>query len=337
MLPRLTRFTRLSIALAAALAALAGVAATAQAVPKCGNKLCVETTHSPATDFVTQSAVVTYRVAVTSAGTSTATKVAMRFALDPDATLVSDPPRGCSEPSASNVISCDLGSVKPGAPRVFLFSARMPAFAKLTSSTASVSADARASDTGNNPNDPTIEAFDDDPEVVEVRFIDGQGISDVPDGVTVPLDTDPDGSGATGTDKRTAKFTLFAFGFSTTATINDQVEDTFVCPQGLKCPTGGWTEAFIPGPAGLLSPFVPPSSMEIELRYDASTIPNGLTPQKYVLLHDKDYLASTIDYEQISQLCGANPNPPCLLGRPIILPDGDFLVRAMVDGNWRWR
>jgi uncharacterized repeat protein (TIGR01451 family) len=339
MLPSLPRFIRLLTATITVLAALAGGAVSAQAAPTCGNKLCLETTHSPDTAFVTQSSVVTYRVEVSNPFTATATKVTLRFALDPGATLVSTPPTGCSQPSASNVISCDLGSVKPTGsnPLVFEFSARMPAAAALTSSTASISSDARSSDTGNNPKDPTVEAFSDVPEVVEVQVIDGQSISAVPNGITVPLDTDADGSGATGADKRTAKFTLFAFGFSTTATINDEVEDTFVCPQGLKCPSGGWTESFIPGPGGLIDPFVLPSRMEIELRYDATTIPNGLTPQKYVMLHDLDYNAATTNYELISQVCGSNPTPPCLIGRPVVLPDGDFLVRALVKGNWRYR
>jgi uncharacterized repeat protein (TIGR01451 family) len=346
MLPSSLRFTRLSIALIATLAALAGTAGSAQAAAPCpagftpGNKLCLATTHSPDTAFVTQNSVVTYRVEVVNPGTATATKVTLRFALDPSATLVSTPPRGCSQPSPTNVITCDLGSVKPtgSSPRVFLFSARMPGAAEITSSQASISADARSSDSGNNPNDPTAEDFSDAPELVEVRVVDGQGISAVPDGISVPLDTDADGSGANGIDNRTAKFTLLAIGFSTTATITDSVADSnFVCPQGLKCMGGGWTESFIPGPAGLNDPFTLPSRMEIELRYDATTIPNGLTPQKYVLLHDLDYDPTTTNYEQIAQVCGANPKPPCLLGQPVILPDGDWLVRALVTGNWRFR
>jgi uncharacterized repeat protein (TIGR01451 family) len=343
MLPSAARFTRLSAATIAALVVIAAAAVSAQAVPTCGNKLCLETTHSPGPPdfpFVTQSSVVTYRVVVSNPGTATATKVTLRFALDPGATLVSTPPSGCSQPSSSNVISCSLGSVKPTgtSPLVFEFSARMPAVATLTSSTASISADARQNDKQGNPNDPTEEDFSDDPEVVDVRVVEGQAISGVPNGITVPLNTDTDGSGANGVDRRTAKFTLVAIGFSTTAAINDSVDDSnFVCPQGLKCMGGGWTESFIPGPGGLLDPFVVPSRMEIELRYDATTIPPGMTPQKYVLLHDLDYLASTTNYEQISQLCGANPTPPCLIGRPVVLPDGDFLVRALVKGNWRYR
>jgi uncharacterized repeat protein (TIGR01451 family) len=349
MLHSSARLTRLVMATIVALAVYAGAAGSAQAAANCppgstaGNKLCLETTHSPGPPdfpFVTQNSVVTYRVVVRNPDTATATKVTMQFALDPRATLVSTPPRGCSQPSSTNVISCDLGSVKPTGsnPLVFLFSARMPGTAAITSSVASISADARQNDKQENPNDPTQETFSDEPEVVEVRVVEGQAISGAPDGITVPLNTDTDGSGATNTDKRTAKFTLLAIGFSTTATINDSVDDSnFVCPQGLKCPSGGWTESFIPGPGGLLDPFIAPSQLEIELRYDASTIPAGLTPAKYVLLHDLDYLASTTDYEQISQLCGGNPTPPCLIGQPVVLPDGDFLVRALVKGNWRYR
>jgi uncharacterized repeat protein (TIGR01451 family) len=340
MLPRSTRFTRLSIALIATLAALGGTAASADAA--CGNKLCLDTTHSPTDQFVTQGSVVTYRVAVSNPFTATATKVVLRFALDPSATLASTPPDGCSQPSSANVITCSLGSVKPTGsnPLVFEFSATMPAVAKFTSSTASLTADARASDKGNNPNDPTSETFDDTPEIVEVRVIDGAGISAIPNRVNVPLDTDADGSGATGTDNRTAKFTLFAAGFSTTANIRDSVEDTFVCPQGLKCPGGGWTEAVIPGPLGNpLAPFLPPSKMDLELVYDVTTLPQGFTLNKYVLLHDLDYDASTTNYEQITQLCspGPNPVPPCLRQQPMLLPNGDLLVKALVQGNWRFR
>jgi hypothetical protein len=214
----------------------------------------------------------------------------------------------------------------------------MPGAAAITSSTARVSADARASDNGNNPNDPTDEDFPDAPELVEVRVVDGAGISAVPNRVDVPLDTDADGSGATGTDKRTAKFTLFADGFSTTANIRDSVEDTFVCPQGLKCPGGGWTEAVIPGPGNNpFAPFMPPSRMDIELVYDVSTLGNGFNLSQYALLHDLDYDASTTNYEQITQLCGPNPVPPCLRQKPMLLPNGDLLVKALVQGNWRFR
>jgi uncharacterized repeat protein (TIGR01451 family) len=348
MLPRFARFTRLSIALIATLAAFAAAGGSAQAAASCppgftaGNKLCLATTHSPDTAFVTQSSVVTYRVVVANPGTATATKVSLQFALDPSATLVSTPPSGCSQPSSDNVITCSLGSVKPtgSSPLVFEFSATMPAVAELTSSTASVTADARASDKGNNPDDPTAESFSDAPEVVEVQVIDGQGISAVPNRVNVPLNTDADGSGATGTDTRTAKFTLFAVGFSTTANITDSVEDNFVCPQGLKCPGGGWTEAVIPGPLNdPFAPFLPPSRMDIELLYDATTLPPGFGVDKYALLHDLDYNASTTNYEQITQLCapGPNPAPPCLRQEPILLPNGDLLVKALVQGNWRFR
>jgi hypothetical protein len=342
MLPRFARSTRFSIALIATLGALTGVAATAQAQPTCGNKLCLETTHSPTDEFVTQGSVVTYRAAVSNPFTATATKVSLQFALDPSATLVSTPPSGCSQPSSTNVITCSLGSVKPtgSSPLVFEFSATMPAVAEVTSSTASVTADARASDKGNNPDDPTLETFPDAPELVEVRVIDGEGISAVPNRVNVPLNTDADGSGATDTDQRTAKFTLFAVGFSTTAKIKDSVEDTFVCPTGLKCPGGGWTEAVIPGPLNdPFAPFLPPSKMDIELVYDATSLPPGFGVNRYALLHDLDYNASTTNYEQITQLCspGPNPVPPCLRQQPMLLPNGDLLVKALVQGNWRFR
>jgi uncharacterized repeat protein (TIGR01451 family) len=334
------RATRLATATIAALAALAGAAGSANADPICGNKLCLETTNSPAQVFVTQNSVITYRVAVTNPGTATATKVVLRFQLDSRVTLVSAPPTGCSQPSAANLITCTIGSVKPtgASPLVFEFSVRMPGTASFTSSRASISADARASDKGNNPNDPTLEEFSDAPEVIEVRVVDGQGISAIPNGINVPLDTDADGLGATGTDKRTAKFTLFASGFSTTATIDDSVEDNFVCPQGLKCPGGGWTQAVIPGPANNpFAPFLPPSSLDIELLYDVTTLPQGFGLNRYALLHDLDYDASTTNYEQITQLCGPNPVPPCLRAQPMLLPNGDLLVKALVQGNWRYR
>jgi hypothetical protein len=354
---RLTRLARLMTATILALAALAAVAGSANAQdPTCGNKLCLQTTHSPdsdlpADDFVSQNSVVTYRVEVTNPGTATATKVTLRFELDRNnpnpamrrLTAVTPLPAGCTEPApapAPNVITCSVGSVKPtgDTPIVFLFNVRTPATAALTSSVASITADARASDKGNNPNDPTVEDFEDVPEPVEVRLVDGRSVSAVPNGVTAALDTDADGSGANGIDTRTAKFTLFPVGFSTTANIKDSVGDTFVCPQGLKCPGGGWTEAVIPGPLNdPFAPFVPPSRMDIELVYDVTTLGQGFNLNQYALLHDLDYDASTTDYEQITQLCGSNPVPPCLRQKPMLLPNGDLLVKALVQGNWRYR
>src|SRR4029453_18970265 len=92
-------------------------------------------------------------------------------------------------------------------PLTFTFVAQMPpdetAANAPISSTASLTADARASDTGNNPNDPTTETFSDAPEVVAVDLRQGVSASAVPDGVQVTLYTDPNGTGATETDTRT--------------------------------------------------------------------------------------------------------------------------------------
>jgi uncharacterized repeat protein (TIGR01451 family) len=345
MLPLLARPTRLMTITLAAFAALACTAGSAAAAdpepPTCGNKLCLETTHEPATDFVVPDGYIGYRVDVTNPGTSTATKVTLTFSLDSRATLVSSP-SGCSQPPAI-LITCSLGSVKPtgDTPLVFRFLVKAPASptpaADPLSSTASISADARRNDTGNNPDDPTTEAFSDAPEVVSVELREDEAASVVPQGLELTLNTDPDQSGATGTDRRTAKFKLFAFDFSTTAVIDDEVEDPgFVCPDKLRCPGGGWTESFIPGRNGLTDPFVGKSSMEIELRYDVSTIPNGLTTKNYVLLHDADYNPTTKAYEQVSASCGSNPKPPCLKS-VVEQADGDFVVTALVTGNWRWR
>jgi uncharacterized repeat protein (TIGR01451 family) len=340
MLPSATRFTRLIAATTATLAILAGAAASAEAVPTCGNKLCLETTHEPDGDFVIPNGFIRYRVDLTNPGPATATKVTLTFTLDGQTTLVSLP-QGCTRTAASvspTVVSCFLGSVKPtgATPRTFRFLVKAPGIETSTSAVARVSADARQSDKQENPNDPTGEDFADIAEVVAIDFRQGLSASFVPADTDLTLDTDTNGTGATSTDKRTAKFILRASGFSTTATVDDEVDDTFVCPQGLKCPTGGWTEAFIPGPAGLFDPFNSPSRMELQLRYDVTTL-NGAKPNNFVLLHDKDYLASTIDYEQISALCGPNPRPPCLLGRPVELSGGDLLVKALVTGNWRYR
>jgi hypothetical protein len=364
MLPRSTRSTRLSTALIVTLAALACTAGSAQAAASCppggdytpGNKLCLKTTHSPdsdnpLTDFISQNSVVTYHVEVHNPGPATATKVVVRFELDrrdppqPNVrrlTFVSPLPAGCTAPAdapAPNVVTCSLGSVKPGT-ITRSFNVRTPATAAFTSSVAGVSADARSSDKGNNPNDPTVEDFEDTPEPVEVRVVDGQSISSVPDGVMVTLDTNPIGLDADPFDVRTAKFRLRAVGFSSTALITDSVPDdnTFVCPQTLKCPGGGWTEAFIPGPDGLKDPFDPPGTMEVELRYDATTLPPGFSVSKYAMFHDADYNdPDTGELEQIDDLCAPNPRPPCLNGRPFFASDGDFVAKAFVTGNWRFR
>jgi uncharacterized repeat protein (TIGR01451 family) len=340
MLSRFSRFTRLLTATIGVLGVLAGAAATADAAPTCGNKLCLETTHTPDSDFIIPNGYLNYRVDVTNPGTATATKVVLTFTLDPRATLVSSP-AGCTQPPAT-VVTCPLGSVKPtrGKPITFTFVAKMPpdetAANAPISSTASITADARSSDTGNNPNDPTSETFSDAPEVVAVDLRQGVSASAVPNQTEVTLDTDPNGTGATATDQRTAKFRLFPFGFATTATVNDTVQDAgFVCPNKLKCPTGGWTESFIPGANGLTDPFISPSIMEIELHYDVSTLPSGLTKKSYVLLHDADYNANTKNYEQISRPCSSNP-APCL--EDVFFDEnGDLVVFALVTGNWRYR
>jgi uncharacterized repeat protein (TIGR01451 family) len=357
MLPSSARFTRLLTATIAALAALTAGAGSAQAAAPCpegftaGNKLCLATTHEPAGDFVIPNGYIRYRVDLTNPGPATATKVALTFTLDTQTTLKSAP-AGCTQPSVPpqppvTVITCSLGSVKPTgtSPVTLRFLVQAPSFETSTSAVARVSADARQNDKQENPEnpDPTDEDFADIPEVVTVDSRQGLSASFVPADTEVTLDTDTDDTGATLTDKRTAVFVLFANGFSTTATVNDNVEDTFVCPQGLKCPSGGWTEAVIPGPPStkppfdpLLQPFLPPSRMELELRYDSTTL-NGVKPNSYVLIHDLDYDASTTTYELIETLCGSNPKPPCLRGRPVLLPDGDLLVKAFVTGNWRYR
>jgi hypothetical protein len=216
----------------------------------------------------------------------------------------------------------------------------MPALPTVTSNVASVSADARANDSGNNPNDPTVESFSDAPEVIEVRATEDLANSDLPNGFRLRLNTDYDNTGATSADPHTAKFNLLPIGFSTTAVVDDDVADPgFVCPAGLKCPTGGWVQAFVPGPLGLLDPFNPPSEFKIEILHDAKQIPSGLTESNYVLLHDWDYDPATKDYEQISRRCTSNP-PPCINDVQKLSggdSKGDFLITAEVTGNFRWR
>lgn len=305
----------------------------------CGSKLCLDISHSPANvSFVSPNSLVTYTVTVTNPGPTTATKVVVRDQLATGTTLVSTPPSGCSAPSSTGLITCSLGSVKPtgDTPRVLTFTVRMPGLATSTSNVASISSDARANDSGNNPNDPTSESFSDAPEVVEVKTIEDLANSDVPNGIRLRLNTDYDNTGATATDPQTAKLNLLSIGFSTTAIVDDDVADSgFVCPTGLKCPTGGWVESVVPGPLGLLDPFSPPSEFKIEIQHDASQIPTGLTESKYVLLHDLDYNPATKNYEQIKRRCSSNP-PPCL-DDVKKLADGDFLITAQVNGNWRFR
>ena len=209
------------------------------------------------------------------------------------------------------------------------------ASAGVTSNTAGLSSDARASDTGNNPKDPTVETFTDAPEVVEVKVIEDLANSAVPDGIRLKLNTDYDGrvrrERSADREVRPARERLLDYGDCRRRCPGRGV----VCPSGLKCPSGGWVESFVPGPLGLLDPFKPPSEFKIEIRHDSTEIPPGLTRQKYDLLHDKDYDSSTKDYEQIKRTCKANP-PPCL-DSVQVLADGDFLVTAQVTGNWRFR
>lgn len=305
----------------------------------CGSKLCLDISHSPANvSFVSPNSLVTYTVTVTNPGTSTATKVVVTDQLAAGTTLVSTPPSGCSAASSTGLITCSLGSVKPTGtnPLKLAFTVQMPALAASTSNVASLSSDARGSDSGNNPNDPTVETFSDAPEGIEVTATENLANTDLPNGFRLRLNTDYDNTGATAGDPQTAKFNLLPVGFSTTATVDDDVPDSgFVCPAGLKCPTGGWVQAVVPGPLGLLDPFKPPSEFRIEIRHDASQIPTGLTESKYVLLHDLDYKPETKDYEQVKRRCSSNP-PPCLEDVKK-QTDGDFVITAQVTGNWRFR
>jgi uncharacterized repeat protein (TIGR01451 family) len=330
-------------ALLVAMALSFGWLTSTSAASACGSKLCLDISHSPDNahppdnaSFVSPGSYVTYTVAVSNPGPSTATKVTLTDALDPDTTLVSDLPTGCT--LASTTITCSLGSVKPtgiGPPRLLRFTVSMPTAEGDTSNRATLSYDARASDTGNDPKgDPTDESFFDD-ESVEVRAVEDLADSVVPDGLPLQLNTDYDGSGTTANDPQTVRLDLLAKGFSTTATVDDDVPDAgFVCPARLKCPTGGWVEASVPGPPGKPDPFKSPSSFKIELSYDSTVIPSGLTRQNYVLLHDKDDPNTRI-YEQIKRSCKSNP-PPCL-DDVQVLADGDFLIKATVNGNWRFR
>ena len=334
----LTPLTRVACLLTMFACAFAWFTDTSSA-QRCGAKLCLDISHSPAdVAFVSPNSLVTYTITLTNPGTSTATKVVVTDQLAAGTTLVSTPPSGCSAPSSTGLVTCSLGSVKPTGnnPVKLTFTVRMPAAAAVTSNVATVSSDARTNDTGNNPNDPTAESFSDAPEVVEVRATENLANSDAPNGLRLGLNTDYDGTGATLADPQTAKFNLLPIGFSTTAVVDDDVPDSgFVCPTGLKCPSGGWVQGVIPGPLGLLDPFVPPSEFRIEIRHDASQIPVGLTESKYVLLHDRDYNAATKDYKQIKRRCSSNP-APCLEDVKK-QADGDFVITAQVTGNWRFR
>jgi uncharacterized repeat protein (TIGR01451 family) len=313
---------------------------TATSAAACGSKLCLEISHSPANvSFVAPNSFVTYTVTVSNPGPTTATKVVLTDRLDPATrAVVSTLPSGCTASSDLITITCSLGSVKPtgSAPRTLRFTAQMPASAAHTENVASISYDARANDKQDNPNDPTNESFSLPPDVIEVKAIEDIANSDLPNGLRLTLNTDYDNTGATLQDPQTAKFTLLnriPNGFSTTAVVDDDVPDAgFVCPTGLKCPTGGWVQAVVPGPLGLLDPFAPPSEFKIEIRHDASQIPSGLTESKYVLLHDNPALPA---YEQISRRCSSNA-PPCI-DDVKKLAGGDFVITATVTGNFRWR
>ena len=222
-------------------------------------------------------------------------------------------------------------------------------FAQAGTTTAQISADARNSDKPGT--DPTPEDFSVPDSLLEVDTTDGLGKTLVPEGLEFSLNTDHDHSGANnGNDKRTTKFTFLADDFATTAVITDEgvADPFFACPPGLKCPTGGWTEAIIPGKSGnpllIENPgpfFASPNLLRIELTYDASTLPSNLTTKNYVLLHDKDYDPTTTNYEQIDDRCtGAHPVPPCLEEVRFLTggdQEGDLYVRARVDGNHRYR
>lgn len=326
-----------------ALAALAGAAGSASAAPTCGNKLCLDTTHEPDSDFVIPNGYLIYRVTVTSASSSTATNVTLTFDLDSRVTLLSSP-QGCSQPPAGE-ITCPIGSIDPDdTPLVFRFLVQVPATETATneplSSVATISGDARRKDKGNNPSDPTNEAFSDAPETVAVDRREGQSASAIPQDQTVTLDTDVDGKGLARNDKRIAKFTLFANDFFTSAAIDDDVPDSkFVCPTDLFCPTGGWTQAVIPGPGGLLGlPFPIDSSITLDMQFYRDLVPVELTETNYVLIHDDDFVPGQTPehpYELISRRCTSNP-PPCLSDVDE-LANGDFHVIAQVRGNWRYR
>jgi hypothetical protein len=352
MLPSSGRLTRLSIALIATLAALAGTAGSANAAffAVDGNKLRLEMTRSPDSGGVSSGGVATYGVTVKSINTSTATKVTltMTFPAGADVLRQQGPSSCTGVPGAEDepvVLTCNLGSVKPSStPLSFVFDVQ---FAQAGTTTARISGDARNSDKPGS--DPTPEDISVSDTGLTVDTTDGQGRTLVPQDLPFSLDTDHDDSGAKGSDKRTSKFTFLADTFATTAVIQDEgVEDPFfACPPGLKCPSGGWTEAVIPGASGnpLLiqnpGPFMPPNLLRIELVYDVSTLPSNLTTKNYVLLHDRDYDPTTTDYEQIDDKCaGAHPVPPCLEEVRFLAggdQEGDLYVRALVDGNHRYR
>jgi len=353
MLARLGRLTRLLTATALVVAALAVVAGPAQAT--CGNKLCLEMTRSPDAasgfTYVSLGGIATYVVSVSNTSTATATKVTLRFEPPPGGAQVlrlkAEPPSSCTPtptPTApvAGPISCNLGNLKPASKLVFTFDVQMLVADADAPTTATLSSDARDKDTANNPSDPTKETLIAE-DGITVDGTDGQAASLVPKDLPVALNTDSDDSGANADDPRTAVFTLSAKTFSTTALISDEEEDAgFECPPGLKCPSGGWTQAVIPAPllsSGIvdpLGPFLPPNAMYLELVYDAGTLPSTLTTRNYVLLHDRDHLVNTREYQEIDQRCGGNPQPSCL-DKVQFLENGDLYVKALVDGNWRYR
>ena len=127
-------------------------------------------------------------------------------------------------------------------------------------STASISADARSNDSGNNPNDPTARTSTTSRKSVAVDVRNGQSASFVPQSTPADARHRPRPfKGRTAGNKQSAVFTLLAFNFSTAAFIQDEVPDPpFVCPEKLKCASAGWVRRSIPGSA-----FTFPSEMVI--------------------------------------------------------------------------
>jgi hypothetical protein len=338
MLPSSLRFTRLSLALIAALASLGGAAASAEAAPACGKKLCLELSPEPDTNLVIPNGNLIYRADVTvpAGGTSTATKATLTLELDPNVRLVTFDDR-CTQPPA-DLITCDLGSVKPSdTPLTLRFFVRMPS-GGTTHSVATLTSDARANDTGTDDGDPTPETVTEGQDV-SVGVQQGHSASAVHRNEKITLDTDPSGTGATDQDVQTARFTILAKDFFTSAAVDDNVQDSaFECPSGFFCPGGGWVQAVIPGPAfDPFGPFIGDNSINLDIRDDASLIPRGLTTSNYVLIHDRDYNdpLHPLALEFITRSCKRNP-PPCL-NKVEKLRDGDFHINAQVTGNWRYR
>jgi len=348
MLPRLTRPTRLSIALIAALAAAIATLAVLATLPgsagaECnGNKLCLDMVRSNPSStvsaFVTSGGFVTYDVTITSAGTSTATKTKLRLDLPAGSTVPPDSAalldNRCAPATVAGLpgITCTLGSVKPSdTPLHFTFNVKLGTVASDAAVKASLSYDARNSDTGTTGKDPTVETVV-VTDLIDVAANDGVAVSAVPEDIGVDLSTDATGNGPEGANKRTAVIRVLASDFFSTAQITDEGPDNgFVCPTNLKCPGGGWTETKIPGPPGRSDWFADPSLFEITLTYDVLTVPNGLTTKGYVMFHQRN--DGTI--EQISRRCNKNP-APCIKDVHFE-DDGDLVATALGTENIRYR